>query len=201
MPRSTPEVVDVCSTAAREFESVGLHSRRPRICARFAAGALPRHLCHQHLRVVGVSAGYEAGRSDRLLPRIYGARRDADGCRLRQGPGRVRPESERSSTHFSNRYDLLLSPTMAVPAFPIDEHPTSIDGQTVDDPSFGYLPFTYPINAIGHPAASVPCGFSENGLPIGLHVVGRKGDEETVLAASTAFEQTRPWAQVRPPVS
>ena len=86
------------------------------------------------------------------------------------------------------RYDLLLSPTMPVTAFPIEEHPTVIGGRPVDDPSFGYLPFTYPINAIGHPAASVPCGFSGSGLPIGLHIVGRKGDEETVLAASAAFE-------------
>ena len=99
------------------------------------------------------------------------------------------------------RYDLLLSPTMAVPAFPIGEHPEVIGGRPVDDPSFAYLPFTYPINAIGHPAASVPCGFSENGLPIGLHIVGRKGDEETVLAASAAFERARPWGHFRAPVS
>ena len=96
-------------------------------------------------------------------------------------------------------YDLLLSPTMAVPAFPIGEHPKVIGGRTVDDPSFGYLPFTYPINAIGHPAASVPCGFSANGLPIGLHVVGRKGDEETVLAASAAFEQGPPLGPPQAP--
>ena len=102
---------------------------------------------------------------------------------------------------FTQTGRLLLSPTMAVPAFPIGEHPEVIGGQTVDDPSFAYLPFTYPINAIGHPAASLPCGFSANGLPIGLHIVGRKGDEETVLAASAAFEQTHPWAHLRPPVS
>ena len=101
---------------------------------------------------------------------------------------------------FTQTGRLLLSPTMAVPAFPIEEHPTVIGGRTVDDPSFAFLPFTYPINAIGHPAASLPCGFSESGLPIGLHIVGRKGDEETVLAASAAFEQVRPWAHLRPPV-
>ena len=101
--------------------------------------------------------------------------------------------------YFAN-YDLLLSPTMAVPAFEIEQHPTSVAGQEVD-PFFGYLPFTYPINAIGHPAASVPCGFSSDGMPIGLHIVGRKGDEATVLAASAAFERAMPWADNRPPVS
>ena len=61
--------------------------------------------------------------------------------------------------------------------------------------------FTMPINASGHPAASVPAGFSADGLPIGLQIVGRKGDEASVIAASAAFEVARPWVQHRPPVS
>ena len=98
------------------------------------------------------------------------------------------------------KYDLLLSPTMAVPAFSVDERPTRIGGREVD-PFWGYLPFTFPINMIGYSAASVPCGFSSDGMPIGLHIVGRPGDEETVIAASAAFERARPWAQHRPPVA
>ena len=94
-------------------------------------------------------------------------------------------------------YDLLLSPTMAVPAFPVGEPPTHIDGEKVSR-SWGYLPFTYPINMSGLPAASIPCGFSSDGMPIGLHIVGRHLDEETVLAASAAFERARPWAHLRP---
>ena len=61
--------------------------------------------------------------------------------------------------------------------------------------------FTMHANAIGHPAASVPAGFSQDGLPIGLQIIGRKYDEETVLAASAAFERARPWTGRRPPVS
>jgi Asp-tRNA(Asn)/Glu-tRNA(Gln) amidotransferase A subunit family amidase len=53
----------------------------------------------------------------------------------------------------------------------------------------------------GLPAASIPCGFSLDGLPIGLHIVGRRGDEETVLAASAAFERLGIWEARRPPVS
>ena len=98
------------------------------------------------------------------------------------------------------RYDLLLSPVMAVPAFPVGSPPAEIDGRSVE-PFAGAFPFTYPINMIGYPAASVPCGMSSEGLPIGLHVVGRPGDEATVLAASAAFERARPWAHMRPPVS
>jgi aspartyl-tRNA(Asn)/glutamyl-tRNA(Gln) amidotransferase subunit A len=96
-------------------------------------------------------------------------------------------------------YDLILTPTMAVPAFPIGQEPKTIAGREVDA-FWGYLPFTYPINMAGHPAASVPCGFSADGLPIGLHIIGRRGDEATVLRASAAFEEARPWADKRPPV-
>ncbi len=95
---------------------------------------------------------------------------------------------------------MLLSPTMAVPEFPCGENPSRIDGKDVH-PFWGYLPFTFPINLIGHPAASVPCGFSSDGLPIGLHIVGRRGDEETVIAASAAFERAQPWTDRRPPTS
>ena len=98
------------------------------------------------------------------------------------------------------RYDLLLSPVMAVPAFPVGSPPAEIDGRSVE-PFAGAFPFTYPINMIGYTAASVPCGMSSEGLPIGLHVLGRPGDEATVLAASAAFERARPWAHLRPPVS
>ena len=98
--------------------------------------------------------------------------------------------------------DLLLSPTMAVTAFSTEQYPQEIGGEApYPIPAWGFLPFTHPINTIGFPAASVPCGFDSDGMPIGLHIVGRPGDEETVLAASAAFEQAHPWAHVRPQVS
>ncbi len=98
------------------------------------------------------------------------------------------------------RYDLLLTPTLATAAFPVGQRPRVIDGQEVE-PDWGFTPFCFPINLSGQPAASVPCGFSSEGLPIGLHVIGRRGDEATVLRASAAFEQARPWADRRPVVS
>ena len=97
-------------------------------------------------------------------------------------------------------YDLLLTPAMAVTAFPIGQHPRRIAGRDVD-PWWGYLPFTFPINMSGQTAASVPCGFSASGLPVGLHIVGPAGAEGRVLRAMAAFEEARPWAQRRPPVS
>ena len=98
------------------------------------------------------------------------------------------------------RYDLLMTPTVAVPAFPHGQFPTKIGDHVMEDPRRGFSPYTRPFNVIGSPAASIPCGMSADGLPIGLHIVGRHEDEATILQASAAFEQVRPWPQ-KPPVS
>ena len=97
-------------------------------------------------------------------------------------------------------YDLLLTPTMAVPAFPIGQRPGNIGGRQVDS-DWAFNPFNFVFNVTQQPAASIPCGFSSGGLPVGLHLVGRWGDEVTVLRASAAFERARPWADQHPPVS
>jgi aspartyl-tRNA(Asn)/glutamyl-tRNA(Gln) amidotransferase subunit A len=98
---------------------------------------------------------------------------------------------------FFQIYDLLLTPTMAVAAFPIEEFPERIDGQEVL-PQWGFSPFVYPFNLSGQPAASVPCGFTTAGLPVGLQIVGRRGAELDVLRASAAFEASHPWSGRRP---
>ena len=98
------------------------------------------------------------------------------------------------------RYDLLMTPTVAVPAFPHGQFPTQIGNHVMGDPRRGFSPYTRPFNVIGSPAASIPCGMSSEGLPIGLHIIGRHEDEATILRASAAFEQARPWPQ-RPAVS
>ena len=75
-----------------------------------------------------------------------------------------------------NEYDLLLSPTMATTAFPVREYPEVIAGKrNAHVKGWGFLPFTHPINMIGHPAATVPCGYSADGMPIGLHHRGAQG--------------------------
>ena len=94
-------------------------------------------------------------------------------------------------------YDLLLTPTIACPPFPVGlDNPTEIAGKPVA--AYAWIPFTYPFNMTGQPASSVPCGFTKDGLPIGLQIVGRRFDDATVLRASAAFERARPWAQPRP---
>ena len=100
---------------------------------------------------------------------------------------------------FFEKYDLLLTPTLAVPPFAIDSFgPRVIDGVKVT--AFGWWQFTYPFNLTGLPAASVPCGSSDDGLPIGLQIVGRRFDDVTVLKAAAAFEQALPWVDKIPPL-
>lgn len=99
---------------------------------------------------------------------------------------------------FFEKYDLLLTPTTAVPAFPIGQRSRGLGRGFID---WGFIPFTCVFNLTGNPAATVPCGFSSSGLPIGLQIVGRLEDEITILRASAAFEEAQPWADKRPPIS
>ena len=98
---------------------------------------------------------------------------------------------------FHERFELLLTPTMPLPAFPIgSDTPIGPDGKHWDD----WSPFTFPFNLSGQPAASVPCGFTKSGLPVGLQIVGRNGDDVAVLRAVRAFEQAHPEHLKRPPI-
>lgn len=93
-------------------------------------------------------------------------------------------------------YALLLTPTVAIP--PVDNAddrdtigPIEVNGISVN-PLIGWCP-TFLINFSGHPAASIPAGLTEQGLPVGMQIVGRRLDDASVLAASAAFERLRPW--------
>ncbi|WOB06233.1 amidase [Piscinibacter gummiphilus] len=95
---------------------------------------------------------------------------------------------------FMSNYDLLITPTLAVPPFPVHmQGPEIIEGRMGRNAD--WLCFTFPANLTGQPAASIPAGFTKDGLPVGLQIIGRHLDDRTVLRASAAFEQARPWAQ------
>lgn len=98
---------------------------------------------------------------------------------------------------FMAKYDLLLTPTLAVPPFPVHmQGPEVIDGR-MGRPA-DWLCFTFPANMTGQPAATIPAGFTKDGLPVGLQIIGRHLDDKTVLRASGAFERARPWADKWP---
>jgi Asp-tRNA(Asn)/Glu-tRNA(Gln) amidotransferase A subunit family amidase len=99
-----------------------------------------------------------------------------------------------------DKYDLLLTPTVACPPFRIGlDNPHEIAGRAVEP--YDWIPFTYPFNLTGQPACSVPVGFTKDGLPIGLQIVGRRFDDATVLRAAAAYERAAPWTGQKPPVS
>lgn len=100
---------------------------------------------------------------------------------------------------FMSRYDLVLTPTLPCTAFPVGlDQPGSVAGRATT--YLSWTAFTYPFNATGQPAATVPCGFDASGLPIGLQIVGRWRADSTVLRAAAAYEAMVPWAAARPPV-
>jgi aspartyl-tRNA(Asn)/glutamyl-tRNA(Gln) amidotransferase subunit A len=98
---------------------------------------------------------------------------------------------------FMRKYDLLLTPTLAVPPFELQiQGPTQIEGRTVEP--FAWLAFTFPFNMTGQPAATIPAGFTRDGLPVGLQIIGPHLGDAAVLQASTAFEAAAPWAHKWP---
>lgn len=100
---------------------------------------------------------------------------------------------------FFEKYDLLLTPTVAVPPFELGKYEvTEIAG--VKGEALDWIPFTWPFNLTGQPAASVPCEWTDDGLPVGLQIVGRRFDDVTVLKAAAAFEQAAPWIDKLPPL-
>ena len=198
-----PEVVRVTEMAARVFEELGAVVEAPNLAiedpfqAFWDVFATASYTSYGHL----LEEQREQFTYYGLRAFEHGA--EVTGADLSRALLRVDQLRRQMETFFDD-YDLLLTPTMAVPAFPVDERPAVIGGKEVD-PFWGYLPFTFPINMTGQAAASVPCGFSESpdsaGMPIGLHLVGPRGAEDKVLQACAAFERARPWAHQRPPVS
>jgi len=110
----------------------------------------------------------------------------------------AREEFWRAIRPVFEKYDLLLTPTTAVPAFDVNKFEVTDIGGVEGSPALDWTPFTYPFNFTGQPAASVPCGWTDDGLPIGLQIVGRRFDDAGVLRASAAFERAAPWADRRP---
>lgn len=115
--------------------------------------------------------------------------------------GRAMRERERYCSEierFMRDYDVLLTPTVATRPFQagadapvaVNEAPTTY---------LGWTAFCYPFNLTGQPAATVPCGFTSEGLPIGLQIIGRYRADATVLAVAEAFESVRSWRASPPP--
>jgi amidase len=101
---------------------------------------------------------------------------------------------------FLEPRDVWLTPTMAVPPFPIEHpHVLEVNGRPVGK-AMQRSHLTYAFSVLGLPAISIPCGFTRAGLPVGLQVVGKRRGEAAVLRAAAAFEAAHPWSGRVPPV-
>jgi aspartyl-tRNA(Asn)/glutamyl-tRNA(Gln) amidotransferase subunit A len=114
----------------------------------------------------------------------------------------IRAQLKRAELHgacarFFERYDLLLTPAMPLAAFEAGHlmPPSGGWGEAWTD----WSPFTYPFNLTQQPAASIPCGLTRDGLPIGLQIVGALGADALVLRASQAFAEVRPFCALNDP--
>lgn len=112
-----------------------------------------------------------------------------------------RTEMWRELVSWFEDFDLLVIPTLPCTAFDSErEHPPSFDGRSREERHLGWLT-TYLFNLMAPcPVISVPCGWTDDGLPVGLSIVGGPWDDESVLSLARAFEAAAPWADRRPEI-
>jgi aspartyl-tRNA(Asn)/glutamyl-tRNA(Gln) amidotransferase subunit A len=193
-----PEVRAAVETAARALESLGavvdrakLESARDVAAAAFAivgSEALAYHAAWLRTR----PQDYQADVRERLqMGVVIGG---AHYVRAQQWRARLRTEVDRAL----ERFDVLLAPTTPCTAPRLGETEAVIGGRRTDVRS-ALLRLTRPFNLTGHPACSLPCGLTPDGLPVGMQIVGRAFDEATVLRVADAYQRASDWHRRRPP--
>jgi aspartyl-tRNA(Asn)/glutamyl-tRNA(Gln) amidotransferase subunit A len=183
-----PEIAAAVAAAVKQFEALGAHveevgkifdSPREALLTLWGAGAA---------RIV---AGIPAEKLKQCDPGFLAVAEAGAGISAVDylGADLVRNALGRTMGAFHETYDLLLTPMMPVPALPV--------GEDLNDPAseehwVDWSPFSYPFNMTRQPAASIPCGLTSGGLPIGLQIVGELHADAKVLRAARAFETTQP---------
>jgi aspartyl-tRNA(Asn)/glutamyl-tRNA(Gln) amidotransferase subunit A len=192
-----PEVRQIAESAARAFVDLGAYVDQPDLC-------LPDPEYLLGVLYPFVQAASHAARPDEqhaeMDPGLVAiAKQGAELTAVQVGQAMAARAAywDRMYRAFE-RFDVLVTPTISVPAFELDiVGPTVVAGRPVV-----HLAWTlaYPFNLTGQPAVTVPCGFTAAGLPVGLQIVGRRYADGAVLRAAAAFESARPWAAQRPPL-
>lgn len=192
--RLNPEVAELTAAAAQRFNDLGCHVEHVEkvcddpypICAvLFYAGYAER---------VGPYLAEHRARMSPTLVTLLEEAKTVTGMQLAQANTRRAAYYETMRKFFLS-FDLLLTPSLPVPAFAAG---AEMPEDYPDAQILSWGAFTYPFNLTGQPAATVPCGFTREGLPVGLQVTGRRLADPPVLAASAAFEAIQPWGGKRP---
>jgi aspartyl-tRNA(Asn)/glutamyl-tRNA(Gln) amidotransferase subunit A len=189
-----PEVAESTAAAAAIFESLGAHVTQvdPPITD-------PVEEFHA-LWFAGAAATVAGLPADRLADLDPGLAEIAEEGRRLSAVDYLRANNRRMELglamgRFHLDHDLLITPTLPIPAFAAGrEVPVGWPAPRWTS----WTPFTYPFNMTQQPAASVPCGFTATGLPIGLQVIGPRHADALVLAACQVFEEAHPLWQRRP---
>jgi len=194
--RVEPEVARLAAQAAQAFEQLGCHVEEARVGFEDPTETF---LVHWQSACAGSLGPLLPQWECRMDPGLVQATRNG----LQYSAAELVAAQMRRNAHYDQvrrmfeTYDLLLTPTLAVLPFEVGLIRPPDRGD--DDLTWAtWTPFTYPFNLAPNPAATVPAGFSEDGLPVGLQIVGRRLEDLTVLRAAAAFEQVRPWTQHRP---
>jgi Asp-tRNA(Asn)/Glu-tRNA(Gln) amidotransferase A subunit family amidase len=193
------EVAEICAGAAARFAELGaqLHAVDPEV-GQIVEPYLVLNSCLRQATVGPHLAEWREQMDPVLVERLEA------GARF-TGADVGRAEVARSAYYqrlrrFFERFDLLLLPTTATAALPLDGRlPATLGGRPIRQ-GLDLQLFTYAFNLSGHPAISVPCGWTQTGLPVGLQIVGGWRQDARVLRAAAAFEQIHPWRHRRPPL-
>jgi Asp-tRNA(Asn)/Glu-tRNA(Gln) amidotransferase A subunit family amidase len=196
------EVVEIAGRAARRFVELGCEVDQPRL------GWPSPYEFHKVIYGVGVaSRQLERARARPDWTDVTLLRMILEGCQY-TAQQFAQAQQERSRFYEAvsetfETYDLLLCPTMPVGAWSAEPGPFEGLDDLGGKPAYSLFErctFTYPFNMTGQPVATVPCGFTAEGLPVGLQIVGRWHADSQVLRAAACFEALQPWADRRPPL-
>jgi len=194
--RVDPVVQALCENAAAEFESLGCHVEVVNPLWESLEEPFGTMISAQFHAAWGEAVEEREAELDPTFVKFVARGAGVTTREYLKARARVE-EFWQEVIAFLARFDLLLTPTVAVPPFAADaKPPREIGGERVS--VLGWMPFTYPFNLTGQPAASVPAGWTAENLPVGLQIVGQRHADATVLAACAAYEAACPWRDRHP---
>jgi aspartyl-tRNA(Asn)/glutamyl-tRNA(Gln) amidotransferase subunit A len=195
-----PEIEAICRRAVEAFEELGCAVEESQPCWEHPEEAMWN----------GLWAPSFAGARELLDPEALEGQLDANLVQLIEEGARLTAQDIARADALRGRmwdrftgwfvdFDLLVCPTLCVAPFENRNFaPRHLAGECLRRQVLGWV-LTYPFNMLAStPAASVPCGFTDAGLPVGLQIVGHPHAEAAVLRAAANFERARPWADRRP---
>ena len=199
MPAKVPEFVEAAVTDTAELlDSLGheVSERDP------DWGGIGNNITARFLR--GVSDDVAQGPAPRAArtadPWLRPPRLDSSPTGCSSGRCRARDADAARVNAIFDSHDVLVTPVMCGTALPVRRWEGQGALRTVLGMS-AFFPFCIPWNHLGNPAMSVPAGFAADGMPLAVQIVGRPGDESTLLSLAAQLEAERPWAEARPPIS